>query len=209
MSDLRMRGLAGWLLAAASLVLLGCGTPRESSLMRTAGQTRMLGQASPTLMHGVVNYLPNRGADLLDIGSAGIALPSASILFPSSAHLSLHLTRAIEIGAGETKGVFYGRCYGRRLEWGFEQTETSFGLYSDTRIIFSPVAGRPEMDRRVDCAGFLQPTDAPFAQGGLDYWALGTHIGFFPIALSLDLHPVEIADALLGFFLIDIRHDDR
>jgi len=209
MSDLQLRGRAWWLLAVASLMLAGCGTPRPSSLTPFPGQTTTLQETGPPLGQTLLRYLPNRGADLLDIASVGVALPSASILFPSTVHLNVHLTRAFEIGAGETKGVFYGRSCARRLEWGFEQTELSLGPYTDTRIIFSPVAGRPELDRRVDCAGMLSPSDAPFAKDCLDYWALGAHIGVFPIALSLDIHPVEIADALLGFFLIDIRHDDR
>jgi hypothetical protein len=42
----------------------------------------------------------------------------------------------------------------------------------------------------------------------MDYFAIGAHAGLLPVALELDVHPVELLDAIAGFFLFDITRDD-
>ena len=44
--------------------------------------------------------------------------------------------------------------------------------------------------------------------GARDYWEIGGALGAGVIEAKVALHPIDILDAFLGFFLIDIKGDD-
>ena len=54
----------------------------------------------------------------------------------------------------------------------------------------------------------LYPDERPFADGDVDYWVVGGEASFLPVALKAEAHPLEILDAVAGFFFIDLTGDD-
>ncbi|MBM4042077.1 MAG: hypothetical protein FJ290_26575 [Planctomycetes bacterium] len=183
------------LLALASLAFPG---------QALAGSAR---ESKPSPLRALIFYLPNRVLDILDVVSVGVAPPAIPYIFPSSAHANIHLTRAFQVGAGNTRGVFLGKGYGRRFAWGLEHNELSIGPL--TFAEYERFQGSGAETSRVERVGMLLPTDAPFAEGMSDYWAIGAHIGLLPVAVELDVHPVELVDLLLGLLCLDIAGDDH
>lgn len=45
-------------------------------------------------------------------------------------------------------------------------------------------------------------------KGARDYWEIGGTLGLGLIEARVSIHPVDILDAVLGFFFIDIKGDD-
>jgi len=193
-------------IVAVGAILAGCALPPRPAAP-ASGSSAGPAPAPQSPLHPFVYYIPNRIVDVFDVFSLGVALPSIPQLFPSTVHVNAHVTRAIQVGAGTTHGTFLGKGYHRRFAWGLYHDELSAGPLTVAHLRFEPAASGPQ-DGTVDRVGMLFPEDPPFAMGYMDYWALGAHVGLLPVALSVDIHPVEVADALLGFFLIDICRDD-
>ena len=61
-----------------------------------------------------------------------------------------------------------------------------------------------------DKDGLVSPSDEHFLpkEGVVDFWEIGGSLGAAVIEADVSIHPVEILDALLGFFFIDISDDD-
>ncbi len=161
----------------------------------------------PGPMRAVLFYLPNRVADILDVFTLGVGLPSIPYVLPASVHANVHATRAVQVGVGSTHGVFLGKDFRRRLSWGIVQDEFSAGPFTVTHLERFQRQG--EDSAKVDRVGMLLPTDEPFAKGLSDYWAVGAQAGVLVAAIQVEVHPIEVLDALLGFLFIDISGDDR
>jgi hypothetical protein len=199
-------GVVLGLLAAASLAV-GCG-PKPTPVSCTAvplwaGVRQAAARQSSSAVKRVMYYLPSRVLDLLDVVSLGVGIPSIPYFFPASAHVNVHATRAFQVGAGGTHGLFIGWGYGRDLAWTFSHQELSIGPLTVCDLKYT--ADSPLEVSRV---GMLLPTDPPFEEGRMDYWAIGAHVGALVTAVDVDVHLVEIADALLGFLFIDLSADD-
>jgi hypothetical protein len=197
-------------LAVLGLVLAGCGpspVPRSQAPSLPAALAASLPtQAEPSRrspIYNVVFYLPNRIVDLLDCVSFGVGIPSVPFLFPSSVHANAHVTRAFQAGAGTTHGLFLGKDYSREFAWALIHNELAIGP-----LTVAELKHTTRESASVERVGILLPSDEPFAKKHMDYWAIGAHAGMLPVAVSADVHPVEIVDALLGFLFIDILDDD-
>jgi hypothetical protein len=203
-------------LVVGALVLSGCG-PAPQQLQAKTLPPEIEPEPGPTPppvepeperkrspMAPVMFYIPNRVKDIVDIISFGISPPSIPYLFPASVHANAHATRAIQVGAGNTHGVFLGKGYDYDFAWRFEHDELSILPLTicDMRHYTSTD------DDEVERVGMLFPSDPPFEDGEMDYWAIGAHAGLLVVAVEADVHPVEILDAVLGFLFIDIMGDD-
>ncbi len=203
-----MRKLA---LALACLAAAGCGRrPSPAPLSHATLPALIAGQLpaqSPpprrSPIYHVVFYLPNRIVDLLDIVSFGVGIPSLPYVFPSAIHANAHVTRGFQAGQGNTHRQFQGKSFSPDLAWSLTYNQFSVGPITNTELRHTA-----QSSAEVDKVGILVPSDEPFAQRRLDYWAVGAHAGFLPLAASVDVHPVEVLDALLGFFFIDLLGDD-
>ena len=118
-------------------------------------------------------------------------------------------TRAIDTGAGigmcAKAYKLHNRQYGLGIEEGWYWSFIFVGEEN-----FSVVESTPLVSRYVEMrAGFPEPTQRvyDFFDGPRDYWAFGGALGLF-VDGELYVHPVELADFILGFFLIDIKNDD-
>jgi hypothetical protein len=196
-------------LLAALGMGVGCGprpTPvAHSAVPLAAAVQRSVGSSTGSAaVNHMVYYLPSRVLDLLDVVSVAAGGPSIPYLFPASAHVNVHATRAFQVGAGGTKGLFLGWGYGRQFAWTFTHHEMSLGPLTVCDLKYAVGQATAEVDR----VGMLFPTDPPFDGGRMDYWALGAHAGLLAAAVDVDVHPGELLDALLGFFFIDLSNDD-
>ena len=205
------RSVVGAVLVLACLVPIGC-SPRPSPAPHgppppsaRPPQGRPGGPPQRNPLRPLVFYIPNRVVDLLDAVSVGVGLPSVPYLLPASLHANVHATRALQAGAGSTHGMFVGKGYQRQFLWLLEHHEFSLGPL----VVWDLEYEGDELTTEIKEVGVLTPSDEPFAAEQMDYWAVGGHLGVLPVAVSVDLHPVELADAILGFFLVDFRGDDH
>ncbi|MFP4058756.1 MAG: hypothetical protein ACLF0G_17955 [Candidatus Brocadiia bacterium] len=187
-------------LACGLAATCGCG-PRAQPLQAETAEQPAAPRRSP--LRPVMFYVPNRVLDLLDTVSLGLAVPSIPYLLPASIHANVHATRAMQAGAGGTQGIFLGKGYRRQFAWRLIHHELSVGPLTVCDLEYSAAT-----DTEVERVGVLVPSDEPFAEGYMDYWALGAHAGLLVVAVEADVHPLELADAVLGFLLIDLSGDD-
>ena len=147
-------------------------------------------------------YIPNRIVDALDTFSVSLG-------FGPVIEARLMATRAIDVGAGIGMAAkaykLHNRQYGFGVEDGWYWSFICIG--EEDFSVFESVGTVQMFDETR--TGFPEPTQRvyDFFDGARDYWAFGGALG-----LGLDgelyVHPVELADFVLGFFLIDIKQDD-
>ena len=154
-------------------------------------------------MDKVTLYFPNRILDLLDSFTLNIGVGL-------TAHAALRATHEVEIGGGFSATAQMVKDYNR--QYGFARRN---GAYSEVGPIVAI-----DMERRPayllakeywwDKDGLISPSDEKFLpkEGVVDFWEIGGSLGLAVVEADVSIHPVEILDALLGFFFIDISDDD-
>ncbi len=146
-------------------------------------------------------YIPNRIVDAFDFVSVAVGIGPV-------VEARLMATRAIDVGLGigMTAKAYktHNRQYGLGIEegwyWSFIVGEEDYKIHDTTPLVDAYAES---------CAGFPLPTQRvyDFYDGARDYWAFGGSLGLL-IDGDLYVHPVELVDFVLGFFLIDIKDDD-
>ena len=156
----------------------------------------------PSFGEKLLFYIPNRLVDALDSFSVNLG-------FGPVVQARLMATRACDVGAGIGMSAKAYKSHNRQYGFGIEEGwywsfifvgEESYSVIDSTSLVARYVEMR---------AGFPDPGQRvyDFFGGPRDYWAFGG-----ALALLIDgevyIHPVEIADFVLGFFFIDIKQDD-
>ena len=160
------------------------------------------GEFIDRLPEKLVFYIPNRLIDALDTFSVNLG---AGLV----AQARLMCTRAIDVGAGWGTTAKLYKSHNRQYGVGIEEM-WYYSLISIGEEHYSMLNNSPWVDNYVEMrAGIPDPTVRTynFFKGPRDYWAIGGSLGFL-IDGDLYLHPLEIADFVLGFLLIDIKEDD-
>ena len=154
-------------------------------------------------MDKVTLYFPNRILDILDIFSLNIGVGL-------TAHASLRATHEVEIGGGFSATAQMIKDYNR--QYGFARRN---GVYSGVGpIVATNMERRPAYllvkEYYWDKDGLITPDEEHFLpkEGVADFWEIGGSLGFGVLEADGSIHPVEILDALLGIFFIDICDDD-
>ncbi len=154
-------------------------------------------------MDKVTLYFPNRILDILDVFSLNLGVGL-------TAHASLRATHAAEIGGGFSATAQMIKDQNR--QYGFARRN---GVYSGIGpIVATNMERRPAFllakEYWWDKDGLVSPSDEIFLQkeGAYDFWEIGGSLGLGVIEADVSIHPVEILDAVLGFFFIDITDDD-
>ena len=170
----------------------------------------MLFSASATVhaqshwMDSVMLYFPNRILDVMDVFTLNLGVGL-------TAHASLHVTHAAEIGGGFSATAQMIKDHNR--QYGFARRN---GIYSGIGpFVATDMERRPAFlfakEYWWDKEGLVSPYDEiPFQpkEGAIDFWEIGGSLGAGVIEADVSIHPVEILDAVLGFFFIDISDDD-
>lgn len=154
-------------------------------------------------MDKVTLYFPNRILDILDVFSLNLGVGL-------TAHASLRVTHEAEIGGGVSVTAQMIKDCNR--QYGFARRN---GYYSGIGPFIAT-----DMNRRPayllargywwDKDGLVTPSEEHFLpkEGVEDFWEIGGSLGLGVVEADVSIHPVEILDALLGFFFIDISDDD-
>ena len=181
--------------------------PEIAHLLAAQNASESAEATGPSAARRALLYLPNRLLDITDMVSASVGVPLLpKLLVARPLHVNAHLTRAAQLGLGASDSIVnVGKGFRRRcLPWVNGVREVSAGPVAMCHYTMD--VGGEDLDFRK--AGILTPGDRPFAEGFMDYWAVGLEAAVLPVAAKVEIHPVEIADALLGFFLIDLSGDD-
>jgi hypothetical protein len=155
-------------------------------------------------MDKVTLYFPNRILDLLDSFTLNMGVGL-------TAHASLRATHEAEIGGGYSATAQMIKDHNR--QYGFARRN---GVYSGIGpFVATDMERRPAFllarEYWWDKDGLVTPRDeVPFLpkEGAVDFWEIGGSLGLGVIEADVSIHPVEILDAVLGFFFIDICDDD-
>lgn len=156
---------------------------------------------SRSLPARIALFVPDRLLDLLDVFSFDLH-------FGWGAHANLHLTRALQVGAGarSTAGVGWHdhRSLGTKVWAESELVAVAVGAGAYSGSLFGSSGARSVGD---GIAGLHDPGD-PLYQELRDYWSVGASLTAVIIGVELDFHPVDFADFVAGFAGADIQRDD-
>ena len=120
----------------------------------------------------------------------------------------VHLTRAAQLMLGGTGGMELGWRERRDLFAGFgTDVGVGWGPFSEEVESSSSFGTDGVKARTFSVTGMSHPTD-PAYQFCRDYWAVGGRVTAAVATVGAEIHPVELADALAGFFFVDFLNDD-
>lgn len=151
----------------------------------------------------LVLYVPNRVLDILDAFTLNIGLGP-------TAHAELRATRAVQIGGGITYTIRGEKDFNR--QYGFAKQNGIAGYLGP--IAYEDLDRRPayllakDFWLKTDGTTTISDPVYDYKNGSIDFWEIGGSLGAAAIEADVSIHPVEILDAVLGIFLIDIREDD-
>ena len=151
----------------------------------------------------VTLYVPNRVLDLLDVFSLEIGTGV-------TARADLRFTHAVQTGAGIDYTARLvkdtNRQYGCAVQNGWSTLLPGLAAEDTERRPTSALV----QEYWVNMEGFPNPAEPIYGirDGARDYWEIGGTLGAGVIEAKVAIHPVDILDAFLGFFLIDIKGDD-
>jgi hypothetical protein len=160
-------------------------------------------QASDSVYHGVVFYVPHRILDMCDIFSMSLG-------FGPTARMKVFVTRDFAFGAGtsvEAKVIKQiNRQYGAGLESGWDM---SFLMMSAESKQLDSASGTVK-DYYYYATGVPTAGESiyEFYEGKRDFWSIGVEGGVGLVELDFELHPIEIADFVTGWLFIDLKGDD-
>lgn len=146
-------------------------------------------------------YIPDRVLDYLDIYSFDVHLGIGLLA-------NLHFTRAVQAGAGARAVAGLGWHDPRSL---------GVSARAETEFTLPGIGAQAYAGTLVGTSGLIPCTDALagvhdpyhfFYQNHRDYWAFGFSFTFLFFGIDYDIHPVEVADFLCGWALLDFLHDD-
>lgn len=147
-------------------------------------------------------YPVNRVLDVADIVSVG-AGPGLGL------YGDVHATRAFQVGGGGGIAILGGWWLPRELG---VRTGGMSGLYlgplalANVNFARAGTLGVEGVEYKL--RGWNTPDNPVYTEQGMDYWALGGKVVVGVLAASIDVHPTEMADALLGFVFVDFMEDD-
>lgn len=148
-------------------------------------------------------YLPNRVMDLLDTFTLNIG-------GGPTLHAELYATHACQVGGGLGYTFQLMKDFNRQYGWA---AQNGYGTYLPG-MVKEDIERKPTSmfvsDFWQNVQGVPAPTDPIYdpRTGARDYWEFGGSLGAVVLDVTVSVHPVELLDAFLGFFFIDIRNDD-
>lgn len=146
-------------------------------------------------------WLPDRLLDLLDVVSVSVHLGPGVFA-------NYHLTRGFQAGAGFRStggiGLHDFRSLGLKSQAEAELVILPAGAqsYSGALLGSSGVHGTGD-----SFAGIHRPSNALY-QEFRDYWGIGASATAIFLGAEWEVHPVQLADFVAGFFGVDFLNDD-
>ena len=149
----------------------------------------------------VILYPFNRVIDILDVVSFHAGLEGG-------VYANAHVTRAAQVGLGAGGGTQLGWWQKRELGAGVSHVAgLALGPFEASTVTDSRAGTRGAEMRGYGVAGINRPSDFTYQQHR-DYWGIGVRAVAGIVGASIEIHPLELGDALAGFFFIDFLCDD-
>ena len=151
----------------------------------------------------LVLYIPNRIVDFADMFSLTLGFGPA---IGAEVQATKYLGLGGQVGPTVQMIKGYNRQYGFAQQNGWdasflmissEQRERSEAMGS-VKDYYYFSTGIPTMEKNI----------YGYYKGARDFWAVGGKLGAL-VEVQAYLHPIEIADFLLGWFFIDLKGDDK
>ncbi len=145
-------------------------------------------------------YVPDRILDFLDIVSFDLHMGP-------SLFVNLHATRAAQAGAGGriVGGVGWHRQRSLGLQYQTEGGVAVLPFGAQGHLLGS--VGTSGLGSSMGCLAGLHRPSSEIYQDYRDYWAVGVSASSF-IGIDIDFHPVQLADFIVGWGLVDFLNDD-
>ena len=189
------------------IALIAAGLMTISSLMTgTAAESCPLGIKDSCCCQDTCNkilmYLPNRVADFSDIVNIKLGAGSES-------SLEAGITNYAKWGASYGSAYYLtkeaNRQYGGALEEGFFLQDT---IVTKEKLVISDTFGTVKPFFMQDRAFHaVSPNAEIYKEGIRDFWEISVKAGVL-VNAKVSVSPVEIADAVCGLVLVDIKDDD-
>ncbi|NOY75726.1 MAG: hypothetical protein GXP32_08025 [Kiritimatiellaeota bacterium] len=147
-------------------------------------------------------YIPNRLVDMVDMFSLTLGFgPAIGV----EGHCTKYLSIGGEIGATAqvVKGV--NRQYGFCRSNGWDVSFLMIG--AESREVDEPIGSVKKYFFRATGVPSMTKNPYDFHNGAKDFWSVGAKLAAL-IEMQFEIHPVEIADFILGWVFIDIKGDD-
>jgi len=146
-------------------------------------------------------YPVNRILDILDVASVHVGLEGGL-------YADVHATRALQVAAGAGGGAQVGWWQKRELAAGAAHVSGVALLPFSFEVESNSRAGtRGGREVGFGLAGLNRPHDLAY-QRYRDYWGVGGRVSAVLVGAGVELHPVELVDAVLGFVFVDFLCDD-
>lgn len=146
-------------------------------------------------------YPVNRILDVMDVVSFHVGLEGGALA-------DVHATRIVQAGAGAGGGMQLGWWHRRNLAVGSGHAAGfELGPFNVEGEGFTRAGTGGAASRSYSVVGMSRPTDYVY-QRYRDYWGVGGRVIAGIVGAEAELHPVEVVDALCGFFFIDFLRDD-
>ena len=150
----------------------------------------------------ILLYIPNRIVDLVDMFSLTVGFGPA---IGAQAQITEYCALGGEVGctAQAIKGI--NRQYGFALDNGWDASFLMLSAETRERSDEMGTVKHFYFESRGVAIQRREPYD--YHNGALDFWAVGAKAAAL-VEVRFALHPVEIADFVLGWFFIDLKDDD-
>ena len=171
------------------LIAVGMMFVGSASVKAGAGDTLLL-------------YVPNRLVDFADMFSLTLGFgPAIGV----EGHCTRYLALGGEVGATAQMVKGYNRQYGFCRSNGWDASFLMIG--AESREVDEPVGSVKKYFYMTTGVPSMDKVPYDFHNGAKDFWSIGGKLAAM-VELNLEIHPVEIADFVLGLFFIDIKDDD-
>lgn len=151
----------------------------------------------------ILMYLPNRLADFSDIVNIQLGAGSETSL---EAGITNYAKWGVAYGSAYYLTKEANRQYGGALQEGFFIQDT---LVTKEKLIISDTFGTVKpffmQDTRFHAAS---PKAEIYKEGIRDFWEISVKAGVL-VNAKVSVSPVELADAVCGIVLVDIKDDDK
>ncbi|OQA88604.1 MAG: hypothetical protein BWY31_00202 [Lentisphaerae bacterium ADurb.Bin242] len=151
----------------------------------------------------IILYLPNRVIDVFDVFTLNVC-------FGPVVRAELTATHSVQVGAGI--GYTFNLMKDANRQYGYAAQNgwnVCAGPFLSEDIERRPASPWVKEYWEV-FTGIPLPSDPLYVPktGARDYWEFGGKLGLALAEVDFSLHPVDILDAVLGFFFIDLQGDD-
>jgi hypothetical protein len=147
-------------------------------------------------------YIPNRIIDATDIFTMSLGAGGHGAL-------DVHLTRYFQLGGWHGPNYFITKGYARQYGGGY-QHGTEAGIlcfnYNETFITENFGTVREYYIDKTEF-GMANYEISAYENNDVDFWGIGAHVGWL-VNVSVNIHPLEIADFVTGLVFYDLMGDD-